>query len=191
MKKFNKLNIFTRILIILFFLFAIVILILWVNSSKTYLYVGSIKIGNANVPYEGKIFFSTLLTFSAAIVLAFYVLAEIQRVHPLTAFIMANFAVQSASLTFEYVYIIFYWQIHLMLQYFFLINWLYGLIAGYAIGFGFGFMRLRKMPVILFSLFFIVMIFWWLGGYPSLYIKRLPDFTAQTICICMLRLVIH
>ena len=180
MKIFNKLNIFTRILIILFFVFAIFISMLWIDSGKTYLYIGDIKVGNLNLgPYEGKIFFSTLLTFSAAIVFTFYILVEKQRVHPITAFIMANFVIQSASFTFEYLYILLYWQVQLVIQYFFLLNWIFGLILGYAIGFGFGFMKLRKRFIVLFLLFLAVMLFWRLGGYPQLIHKESPAFTAQ------------
>jgi len=179
-ERFSKLNIYTKIFVILFLVSTLVLSIMWCVSGKIYLYLGTFHIGNLNVgPHEGKTFYSSLITFGATFVIAFFLLVEKQRRHPLTAFIVSYLVLQSASFTFEYVYILLFWQTQLILQYYPMVNWWLGLLAGYAVGFGFGFMRLNKISVILFSLFAITMAVWYFGGYPQLIHKETLAFTSQ------------
>jgi len=177
---FSRLNIYTKIFVILFICSTIILSIMWFLSGKTYLYVGSYHIGNLSIgPYEGKIFYSTILTLGITFLISFYLLVEKQRRHPLIAFIIAYLAICSASSTFEYVYILLYWQTQLMLQYFPLVSWWFGLLSGYVVGFLFKFMKLNKLSIILFSLFLLTMALWYLAGYPQLVHKETLAFTSQ------------
>lgn len=180
LKQFTKLNVYTQVFVILFLLLAVIMSALWYTSGKTYLTVGNFQVSSFVIgAYEGRTFYSTIITYTGALLVAFYLLVEKQGKHPLIAFIMSALVVQSASFTFEYVYLLLFWQVQVLLEYYPLINWWLGLLAGYLVGFGFGFMRLNKIFFILFSLFVLTMVFWYLGGYPQLVHKETPEFTAH------------
>ena len=165
---FTQLHVSTKVIMILFLISSGITLVWWGFSGKTYLdlHIPWIGYGDFGVGFfQGKIFFSSIITFALTFVISYFLLVEKQFRHPIISIAVAALVVLSAAYVFEYVYL---FLVKALFKYLTHFNFWFNLLAGLVVGFGFKFMRINKTSVILFSLFAFTMAVWYLGGYPQL-----------------------
>ena len=175
----KKLNRSTKLVVIFTGTVSAIMAGSWLTSGKTYLDIGTSWLGLRTSQlafgvgfFEGKIFYSSILTFALTFALGYYFLVEIQSQHPIKAIIVSGLVVLSAAYVFEYTYLFLNHQV--LFKYLTQFHWWFNLLAGFVVGFGLGHMRIGRASVVLFSLFAIVMAVWYLGGYPQLAHKETP-----------------
>lgn len=172
---FHGLKAFTKITVLSTVVASSGIVILWWSSGRTYLDLGISSLGFAYFGvglFQGKIFYSSIVTFLATFALAAIILVEKQSVHPVKAIVVSALVVLSGAYLFEYVYLFLNHQV--LFKYLNQFRWWFNLMAGFVVGFGFKFMKITKRSVILFSFFVLSMIVWYLAGYPQLADKETP-----------------
>jgi hypothetical protein len=154
---------------------------LWSTSAKSYLDLGlpwlGLSYGGVTLGvglFEGKIFYSSIITFAIAFALAYVFLANGQHVHPITSIVVSGLVVLSGAYLFEYVYL--FLNHRVLYKYLGRAHWWVNLLSGFVVGFGFRFMRITKWSVMTFGLFVLTMGVWFLGGYPQLADKETPVF---------------
>jgi len=171
----TRARISTKIVAALGLASSVLLFVMWLTSGKTYLDLGLnwIGIGAFGVGlFQGKIFYSSTISFILTFVIAFCVLVERQKRHPAVSLVVSALVVLSAAYVFEYVYLFLNGQA--LLKYLTRFNWWFNLLAGLAVGFGFKFMRVSKVSIGLFSMFAISFAVWYLSGYPQLADKETP-----------------
>ncbi len=140
----------------------------WLVSRQTYLVLGFgwLGIGSIGVGFfQGKIFWSSLITFSLVFGVAYYVLAEKQKLHYVAALALSGLILLSGAYLFEFAYL---FLIQTLSQYVFGIGLWFNLLAGLIIGFTLSRMKVNKLTAVLTVAFVLTMITWYLGGYPQL-----------------------
>lgn len=141
----------------------------WLLSGKTYLPLGVNWIGFGPVGvgfFEGKIFWASLITFAVAFAVAFFLLVERQRHHPIVAFVVSSLAVLSGAYTFEYAYLFLNHQA--LFRYLGGVELWFDLLAGLLVGFALRLMKINKTSISMLGFFALTMTLWYLSGYPQL-----------------------
>lgn len=172
---FSGLRTFTKITILCAGILCSGIVFLWWYSGKTYLDLGIPWLGFAYFGvgfFQGKIFYSSMITFLVAFALGSFILVEKQSAHPIKAILVSALVVLSGAYLFEYVYLFLNHQV--LFKYLHQFSWWFNLAAGFVIGFGFKFMRITRRAVFFFSIFALSMTVWYLAGYPQLADKETP-----------------
>ncbi len=147
----------------------------WAMTGKLYLDLGFSWLGFGVLGvgfFEGKLFYSSMISFAATFAISYFALVEKQSKHPAVSLIISGLVMLSAAYVFEYVYLFLNHQV--LFKYLSKFHWWFNLLAGFAAGFGSRSMRITKLPVILFALFGLSMAVWYLSGYPQLADKDIP-----------------
>ena len=171
----SGLRTFTKITILCVGIFSSGTAFLWWYSGKTYLDLGIPWLGFAYFGvgfFQGKIFYSSIITFLVAFAFSSFILVEKQSVHPAKAILVSLLVVLSGAYLFEYLYLFLNHQV--LLKYLHQFSWWFNLLAGFVIGFGLKCMKITKRAALMFSIFALSMTVWYLAGYPQLANKETP-----------------
>lgn len=150
-------------------------IVYWAATGKPYLNLGFSWLGFSIFGvgfFEGKLFYSSMISFAATFAISYFALVEKQSKHPAVGLVISGLVMLSAAYVFEYVYLFLNHQV--LFKYLTAFHWWFNLLAGFVVGFGSRSMKVTKLPIILFTLFGLSMAVWYLSGYPQLADKEIP-----------------